>query len=198
MLSSSFEPAAVVDAYAAIKILTKASPDKEIGVVVNAARDGDEAAMVFRQLDVATTRFLERSLRFYGFVVEDAALREAVLGQRPIVECLPQAPASRCFRILASRIAGFAPAAARHWRAVETRPRRGSSRCVCPTALRQKPPGEHVARQALASRLAQRIPTRGDQRAGERREMGLIEAAKRYRPSRRPFDAFARRQYRAP
>jgi flagellar biosynthesis protein FlhG len=104
---TSFEPAAVVDAYAVVKILTATAPDKEIGLIVNAARDGDEASLVFRQLDVASTRFLNRSLRFYGFVVDDDAVREAVLGQRPIVDHLPQAPASRCFRIVASRLAGL-------------------------------------------------------------------------------------------
>jgi flagellar biosynthesis protein FlhG len=104
---TSFEPAAVVDAYAVVKILTATAPEKEVGLIVNAARDGDEAALVFRQLDVASTRFLNRSLRFYGFVVDDHAVREAVLGQRPIVDHLPQAPASRCFRIVASRLAGL-------------------------------------------------------------------------------------------
>jgi MinD-like ATPase involved in chromosome partitioning or flagellar assembly len=76
---------------------------------VNAARDADEAGLVFRQLDIAATKFLERSLRFDGYIVSDPGVREAVLGQRPIVDHLPQAPASRCFRILASRLAGFTP-----------------------------------------------------------------------------------------
>ena len=106
---TSYEPAAVVDAYAVIKILNTAAPGKELGLVVNATRDSEEAGLVFRQLDVAATRFLSRSLHYYGFIVEDVELREAVLGQRPIVEYMPQSPASRCFRILASRLSGFAP-----------------------------------------------------------------------------------------
>jgi flagellar biosynthesis protein FlhG len=108
---TSFEPTAVVDAYAMVKILTAASPRKEIGLVVNAARDADEAALVFRQLDIASSRFLGRGLRYDGFVVQDPAVREAVLVHRPIVDHLPQSPASRCFRILASRLIGSAPAA---------------------------------------------------------------------------------------
>jgi flagellar biosynthesis protein FlhG len=110
---TSFEPASVVDAYAVVKILSGIAPDKEIGLVVNAARDADDASLVFRQLDVAATRFLNRSLRFYGFIVEDPAVREAVLGQRAIVDHIPQAPASRCFRILASRLAGLTPGGGR-------------------------------------------------------------------------------------
>ena len=109
LVVTSFEPTAVVDAYAMVKIVTGAAPSTDLGIVVNAARDAAESALVFRQLDIASSRFLNRGLRYYGFIVYDPAVREAVLVQRPIVDHLPQSPASRCFRILASRIAGFAP-----------------------------------------------------------------------------------------
>jgi len=106
---TSFEPTAVVDAYAVVKILTGAAPAKELGLVVNSARTADEAALVFRQLDIASTRFLHRSIRYYGYVLQDPSVREAVLVQRPIVDHMPQAAASRCFRILASRLVGGTP-----------------------------------------------------------------------------------------
>src|SRR4051794_40982960 len=106
------DPAAIVDAYAVVKILTGTAPGRELGIVVNSVRDGDEAAVVFRQLDIAASRFLGRGLKFHGFVVQDPALRDAILGQHPIVDYMPQAPSSRCFRVLASRFAGSAPASA--------------------------------------------------------------------------------------
>lgn len=106
-LVTSLEPSAVVDAYATAKILTQTSPATEIGVIVNSVRDGDEAGVAFKQLDVAATRFLGRSLRYYGFVAEDRAVRDSVIAQRAVVDHLPQAAASRCFRILASRLAGL-------------------------------------------------------------------------------------------
>ena len=109
LVVTSDEPTAVVDAYAMVKILTKAEPGKELGLVVNGTRDAHEAGLVFRQLDTATTRFLKRSVRFYGFIVHDPLVRAAVLGQRAVVDHVPHAPASRCFRILASRLAGFSP-----------------------------------------------------------------------------------------
>ena len=109
LLVTSVEPAAIVDAYATAKVLSAASPTTEIGIVVNSVRDGEEASLAFRQLDVAANRFLGRSLRYYGFITHDPAVRDAVLVQRAIVEHMPQAPASRCFRILASRMAGLDP-----------------------------------------------------------------------------------------
>jgi len=108
LVVTSPEPAAIVDAYATVKILAGSNFDRELGIVVNSARDAEEAGLVYRQLDIATSRFLGRSLRFHGFVVQDPAVRDAVLGQRPVVEHLPQAPASGCFRVLAWRLAGGA------------------------------------------------------------------------------------------
>ena len=107
---TSLDPCAVVDAYATVKVLSAQSPDKEIGIVVNEVRDGDEAALAFKQLDTAATRFLRRSLHYYGFIAADPGVRESAVVQRAIVDHLPQAPASRCFRILASRMAGLGPA----------------------------------------------------------------------------------------
>jgi flagellar biosynthesis protein FlhG len=95
-----------------IKILSKAAPRKDVGLVVNAARDAGQADVVFRQLELAASRFLNRKVSYAGFVVQDAAVRDAILGQRTVVGYVPQAPASRCFRMLASRVAGLSPRAA--------------------------------------------------------------------------------------
>jgi flagellar biosynthesis protein FlhG len=106
---TSLEPTSVVDAYAMVKILTACNPAKEIGLLVNGARDDAEAELVFRQLDVAATRFLHRRLRSFGFVPQDPLVREAVLMQRAVVSHAPQSPASQAFRRLASRVAALAP-----------------------------------------------------------------------------------------
>lgn len=106
---TSLEPTAVVDAYAVIKLLSPTDPTQEIGVVVNNAHDASEAQLVFAQLEVAASRFLNRRLTYFGFIAQDPSVRDAVLAQRPIVDHLPQSAASRCFRILASRLAGLVP-----------------------------------------------------------------------------------------
>jgi flagellar biosynthesis protein FlhG len=111
LVVTSLEPTAVVDAYAVIKTLSlqSAATAREIGVLVNGARDAAEAGLVFSQLEVASRRFLHRRLHSYGFVASDPALREAVLMQRAVVEHAPSSPSSRCFRILAARVATLAP-----------------------------------------------------------------------------------------
>ena len=118
ILVTSVEPAAIVDAYATAKVLSTVSPKTEIGIVVNSVRDAEEANLAFRQLDVAANRFLNRPLSYYGYISEDPAMRDAVVSQRAIVEHMPQAPASRCFRILAARMASLNPMHGRRLRLV--------------------------------------------------------------------------------
>jgi len=110
VLVTSPEPSAVVDAYALTKVLTGTDAAKEIGVIVNGTPNAEEAGVVFRQLDTATRRFLKRTIAYYGHVADDPAVRDSVLVQRAIVDYLPQSPASRCYRIVASRLAGLGPA----------------------------------------------------------------------------------------
>ena len=109
LVVTSHEPTAVVDAYAMIKILTTMHPTKEVGLLVNGASDEDEAEVVFRQLDIAATRFLHRRLKSFGYIPHDAHVRESILMQRAVVAHAPQAPASKSFRLLASRVAALAP-----------------------------------------------------------------------------------------
>jgi len=97
----------VVDAYAMIKVLTATDQCKDIGLLVNCVGNEQEGRVVFQQLDVAAERFLRRRLQYYGFIMHDPAVRDAVLSQTTIVDRVPEAPASRCFRALASRLSGL-------------------------------------------------------------------------------------------
>jgi flagellar biosynthesis protein FlhG len=109
VLVTSLEPSAIVDAYALTKVVWRVDPTKEVGVVVNGVPSADEARQAFTQLETATKRFLGRPVAYYGFIADDPAVRDSVLVQRAIVDRSPQSPASRCYRIVASRIAGLGP-----------------------------------------------------------------------------------------
>jgi flagellar biosynthesis protein FlhG len=113
LLVTTLEPSAVVDAYAMAKVLSNVAPALDVSIVVNAVHNGEEASLAFRQLDIAATRFLSRPLNYFGFVAEDASVREAVLMQRAVVEQAPQSPASRGYRAVAAKLAGFGPESGR-------------------------------------------------------------------------------------
>ena len=105
LLVTSLDPAALVDAYALAKVLWRTDARADIGLVVNRVRDGAEGRLAFRQIDRAAARFLGHHLRYFGYIPGDPGVREAILNQAPLVDHLPQTPASRCFRLLANRLA---------------------------------------------------------------------------------------------
>lgn len=106
------DPTAVVDAYAMTKLLIAAAPRREVGVVVNMARDAEEARVVARQLSLAVHHFLGASIRYYGFVERDPQVAESVLARRPLMALETDAPSVHSFERLAHRIVRWqAPAA---------------------------------------------------------------------------------------
>lgn len=110
LVVTSYDPAAVVDAYAVIKLISAADAAKPIGVVVNSARDSEEGGLVFRQISLAADRFLGRTIRYDGHVLEDRQVRESVFAQMPLLLGADVAgPATGCIRRVASRIATARP-----------------------------------------------------------------------------------------
>jgi len=104
LVVTSYDPAAVVDAYAVIKLVTASDATKPIGVVVNSARDAEEGGLVFRQISLAADRFLGRTLRYDGHVLEDRLVKEAGFSQVPLVGSEAAGAASGCIRRLARRL----------------------------------------------------------------------------------------------
>jgi flagellar biosynthesis protein FlhG len=114
LVVTSYDPAALVDAYAVVKLVTGADRVKPIGVVVNGVHDPNEGDLVFRQLALAANRFLGRSLRYDGYILNDPQLREAGRHQTVVVGD-GTAVSSRCFRRLARRVANWRPAVSGPW-----------------------------------------------------------------------------------
>jgi flagellar biosynthesis protein FlhG len=105
LLVTSTDPAAMVDAYAVAKVLWQIAPGAQISLVANGVRNDAEGRQAFRQIDRAAVRFLGHNLRYLGSVPDDQAVRDAIVQQRALLEHLPQAPASRSLRLIATRLA---------------------------------------------------------------------------------------------
>ncbi len=87
-----------------IKLVTAGDAAKPIGVVVNSARDAEEGGLVFRQISLAADRFLGRTLRYDGHVLEDRLVKDSSLAQIPLVGSDWRGPATDCIRRLAMRL----------------------------------------------------------------------------------------------
>ncbi len=98
------EPTSLVDAYATIKVLWDADPEKRIDLVVNNVGDDQEANRVHDQLSRACRHFLTRELGWIGPVYDDPEIGGAVRRQQALIELYPQSPAARCYQRIAMRL----------------------------------------------------------------------------------------------
>lgn len=104
LLVTTPEPTSLVDAYATLKVLWSADPDKRVDLVVNAAEGDDDAAAAFEQIARAAKQFLGREPSLLGVVYRDAKVAEAVRSQRPLIELFPESTAAQCYEQLALRL----------------------------------------------------------------------------------------------
>lgn len=102
---TSPEPTAITDAYAIIKVLFTGYQEKDFHIVVNSARDEDEAFEIFDRLSRAAERFLNISLHYLGYIPFDDAVKKAVMVQRSFVDLYPGSPATKAVTEIAEKLA---------------------------------------------------------------------------------------------
>jgi len=98
------DPAAIIDAYATIKVLHRHSPNKPVWIIVNDVAKISDANQIFTQIRSTAAHFLNHPVRYLGTIPHDAVLAEAVREQVPIVEYAPKSPASRALRLIAKHL----------------------------------------------------------------------------------------------
>jgi flagellar biosynthesis protein FlhG len=103
---TSPEPTAITDAYALIKVLFTRYQEKEFRVLVNCARNSEEALEVFRSLSLVAERFLNISLDYIGYLPFDDSVRKAVRAQRAFVDIYPNSIASKMIAEIATKFSG--------------------------------------------------------------------------------------------
>lgn len=98
------EPTSITDVYALIKLLATRYAEHHFKVLVNMAKDSEDALEVFRKLANVAGRFLDISLDYLGCVVKDEKVVEAVKRQKAVSELFPESDAANCFTTLAKRV----------------------------------------------------------------------------------------------
>ncbi len=95
---------AMTDAYAFLKVLLRTRPECQPLLVVNRARDFEEARSVVRRIEKVSRRFLERAPRWIGWVPDDPAVQRAVNSRAPVVSHEPGSAASRALEHLSLQV----------------------------------------------------------------------------------------------
>jgi flagellar biosynthesis protein FlhG len=103
------EPTSLVDAYAAVKVLSQQMGLKDFGVVVNSVVDEMAARDVFQKLCTLADRFLSVRIRHLGYITRDENVHRAVMAQKPIADLFTNAPATRALTQIAERLFSMTP-----------------------------------------------------------------------------------------
>lgn len=103
------EPTSITDAYALIKILSVQYQEKHFRLLVNLAKNVQEADDVSRQLCLVVNRFLDVSIDYFGCVLMDEKVKLSVRKQKVVSEMAPMTQASRNFAELAHKFVRSEP-----------------------------------------------------------------------------------------
>lgn len=103
------EPTSITDAYAIMKVLFLKYSENHFRLLVNSARNAEEAKEVFNNLSLVGQKFLNLSMDYWGYIIRDDHVAKAVRQQKALVERYPHAPASRCFSDLAKKVCDNRP-----------------------------------------------------------------------------------------
>jgi len=105
--------AAMTDAYALLKLVTRSEPTLPVGLVVNRARSRPEADQVTARLTSMSERFLGRTLDAFGWISEDSSLARWAAEGRLVVLADPGCAFSHGLRALAERLLDHSAGASR-------------------------------------------------------------------------------------
>ncbi|USN98604.1 MAG: P-loop NTPase [Phycisphaeraceae bacterium] len=112
VIVTTAEPAALADAYALIKCVTRHRGDPRplrIGLVVNMVDTRAIGRAAHERIDRVCQRFLGGSMPLIGLVRRDKHVAYSVRRREPLLACHPRGPAARDLRALAAMIAAIAP-----------------------------------------------------------------------------------------
>lgn len=132
------EPPSMADAYGMAKTLAPRTGARSVELVVNQARDEDDARSVWVRLDRVSRAFLARPLPLAGWIPFDASLPQAVRRRVPLLVQSPSSPAARHMRRIADRLRGDASSSAPAESGHEGRDRRlrdETTACGAPSSL---------------------------------------------------------------
>ncbi len=104
MVVTTPEPTALTDAYALIKVLSRAPHPPPLGLVVNQSNSAREGHLVAQRVASVAARFLGMGLTPAGFVLHDQHVPLAVRQRIPFIVKYPESPAANCIAVLAERV----------------------------------------------------------------------------------------------
>lgn len=94
----------IVDSYAVVKVVNELDTFKTFSVITNLVRDEEEGADVFLKFSRAIKKFLNKEVRYLGYIQKDENLLAAMKYQEAVVEKFPDTICSKNFLELAKTV----------------------------------------------------------------------------------------------
>ena len=100
------EPTAITDAYSIIKIIAGEVDNSRLSIklLVNRVQSVKQGKDVAGKIIGIAGQFLNLKVDYLGYVMEDPAVLNAVLRQRPFFDLSPSCKASECIRHIVGRL----------------------------------------------------------------------------------------------
>jgi flagellar biosynthesis protein FlhG len=99
------EPTAIRDSYSVLKSLCQATKGElNAGLVVNMAKDDNEALLVAERIISASEQFLDFKIPYLGCILWDSGIRESVIKRKPLLLWDAKSPSVAYFRKIARTI----------------------------------------------------------------------------------------------
>ncbi len=98
------EPTAMTDAYVTVKALQRRGASARCWLLPNKVAGRDEAQRTFERIESAAKKFLNFSIEFAGYCLQDARVEDAVRRRSPFMTLYPRCPASACIEAVAGNL----------------------------------------------------------------------------------------------
>lgn len=100
------EPTAVMDAYAAMKLVLSKMPTKRVKLVVNRCQKRADGEMTWKKMYGVARSFLQKEIYLLGYVPDDRHVQLSVMDQTPFFIKYPSAPVTKAIESISASILG--------------------------------------------------------------------------------------------
>lgn len=106
IIITNSEPTSLTDAYGLIKVILKNNVKSNMSLIINRVRNVKEAKETFDKISNTVEIFLNESINYLGFILEDTKVGQAVREQQPLLNMYPKSEAGICIQNIASKLLG--------------------------------------------------------------------------------------------
>jgi len=103
------EPASISDVYAMIKVIRSKSRELPLILLPNRLKSVEDGLELHKKLNLITQKFLKTNLYYGGSIVEDTAIGQAIIRQRPYVVEYPRSQAAHNLMLVCHRLLKLPP-----------------------------------------------------------------------------------------